>query len=113
MKVLFLTHSFPRVDGDAAGSFVLRLAQALATEGVDVRVVAPSASGLASHESMGGVAVDRFRYAPRKYETLAYGGNMAAQVKEFAGLSLSKIGDLGLPLLVEKPAELETAATAK
>ncbi len=95
MKVLFLTHSFPRVDGDAAGSFVLRLAQALAAEDVDVRVVAPSATGLASHESLGGVAVDRFRYAPRKYETLAYGGNMAAQVKESWSAKFTLVGFLG------------------
>ena len=95
MKVLFLTHSFPRVDGDAAGSFVLRLAQALAAEDVQVRVVAPSATGLASHESLGGVAVDRFRYAPRKYETLAYGGNMAAQVKESWSAKVTLVGFLG------------------
>lgn len=95
MKVLFLTHSFPRVDGDAAGSFVLRLAQALAAEDVQVRVVAPSSSGLASHESLGGVAVDRFRYAPRKYETLAYGGNMAAQVKESWSAKFTLVGFLG------------------
>ena len=70
MNVLFMTHSFPRDDGDAAGSFLLRLARALVSEGVTVRVVAPGASGLTAHESMGGVQVDRFRYAPRRFETL-------------------------------------------
>jgi hypothetical protein len=29
---------------------------------------------------------------------------MAADVPEFGGLSLSKIGDLGLPVIKEKPA---------
>jgi hypothetical protein len=29
MRVLFLAHSFPRYSGDAAGSFLLRLALAL------------------------------------------------------------------------------------
>jgi glycosyltransferase involved in cell wall biosynthesis len=95
MNVLFLTHSFPRDDGDAAGSFVLRLARALASEGVSVRVVAPSASGLASQEDMGGVHVDRFRYAPRKYETLAYGGNMAAQVRDSWSARFTLVGFLG------------------
>jgi len=95
MNVLFLTHSFPRDDGDAAGSFVLRLARALTFEGVSVRVVAPGASGLASQEDMGGVHVDRFRYAPRKYETLAYGGNMAAQVRDSWGARFTLVGFLG------------------
>ncbi len=95
MNVLFLTHSFPRDDGDAAGSFVLRLARALVAENVSVRVVAPGASGLASQEDMDGVHVDRFRYAPRKYETLAYGGNMAAQVRDSWGARFTLVGFLG------------------
>ena len=46
MKVLFLTHSFPREPGDAPGSFVLRLAtRARESEGVEMRVVAPGAAG--------------------------------------------------------------------
>ncbi len=95
MKVLFLTHSFPRDDGDAAGSFVLRLARALAAEGVTVRVIAPGAAGLEAHSTLGGVDVHRFRYAPRKYETLAYGGNMAAQVRESWSARVTMAGFLG------------------
>lgn len=95
MNVLFLTHSFPRDDGDAAGSFILRLARALAHEDVTVRVVAPGADGLASHTSFGGVQVDRFRYAPRKYETLAYGGNMASQVRDSWSAKVTLVGFLG------------------
>ena len=95
MNVLFLTHSFPRDDGDAAGSFVLRLARALASEGVTVRVVAPGASGLSSSECLGGVQVDRFRYAPRRFETLAYGGNMAAQVRDSWSAKVTLVGFLG------------------
>ena len=38
---------------------------------------------------------------------------MAAEVKEFAGLSLSKIGDLGVPVIKEKPAEPEPAEAAQ
>lgn len=82
MRVLFLTHSFPRHAGDAAGSFILRLASALSDADVAVRVLAPSASGLAAAERVGGVEVVRFRYAPRRFETLAYAGNMASQVRE-------------------------------
>ena len=95
MNVLFLTHSFPRNDGDAAGSFVLRLARALVAEDVTVRVVAPGASGLDAHAALSGVQVDRFRYAPRKYETLAYGGNMAAQVRDSFSAKVTLVGFLG------------------
>ena len=95
MNVLFMTHSFPRDDGDAAGSFLLRLARALVSEGVTVRVVAPGATGLTAHASMDGVQVDRFRYAPRRFETLAYGGNMAEQVRDSWSAKFSLVGFLG------------------
>lgn len=95
MKVLFLTHSFPRASGDAAGSFVLRLATALRAEGIDTHVVAPAAKGLSSHEELEGVAVEHFRYAPRRYETLAYAGNMAEQVKASWGAKFTMLSFLG------------------
>ena len=41
LRVLFLTHSYPRVPGDAPGSFLLHLAVALRGEGIDVRVRRP------------------------------------------------------------------------
>ena len=59
MKVLFLTHSFPRFDGDGAGSFLLRLASALGQQGVHVRVVAPAAPALAERARMNGTGIDR------------------------------------------------------
>ena len=95
MNVLFMTHSFPRDEGDAAGSFVLRLARALGDQGIGVRVVAPAADGLAPHAALDGVDVDRFRYAPRRYETLAYGGNMAEQVRDTWSARFTLVGFLG------------------
>ncbi|HET7189763.1 MAG TPA: glycosyltransferase [Gemmatimonadaceae bacterium] len=99
MRVLFLTHSFPRYPGDVAGSFVLRLATALGNEGVAVRVVAPSASDTSSRDEMGVVGVERFRYAPRRLETLAYTGNMAAQVRQSWGARIALAGLLGAELV--------------
>lgn len=95
MKVLFLTHAFPRYDGDVAGSFLLRLASALGTQGVDVRVVAPAAPGLAESAKLNGTGIDRFHYAPRKYETLAYAGNMAEQVRDSWSARFTMLGFLG------------------
>lgn len=80
MKVLFFTHSFPRYPGDAAGSFILRLAVALQRRDIGIHVVAPGADGLAANDMVDGVGISRFRYAPRKYETLAYTGTMAQDV---------------------------------
>src|SRR2546429_6974720 len=95
MNVLFLTHSFPRTEGDAAGSFILRLAVALRGEGVKVRVVAPAAPGLAATEDIEGVGVERFRYAPRRYEKLAYTGNMAGDVASSWTAKLALVSFLG------------------
>ena len=80
MRVLFLTHSFPRFVGDAPGSFLLRLAVALRDVDVEVRVIAPAARDLKPREDIEGIHVERFRYAPRGFENLAYTGNMAQQV---------------------------------
>jgi glycosyltransferase involved in cell wall biosynthesis len=95
MKVLFLTHSFPRSLGDAPGSFVLRLATALRDEGVETSVVAPGAPGLAERDTLDRVHVERFRYAPRRYETLAYAGNMASQVQQSWSAKVTMLGFLG------------------
>lgn len=81
MKVLFLAHSYPRFATDPVGSFVLRLAVALRDTGIDVHVIAPSAEGLAGRDEFEGIVVDRFRYAPRSLETLAYSGTMRDQVR--------------------------------
>ena len=80
MRVLFVAHAYPRHASDPVGSFVHNLALALRDEGIDVVVVAPSAPSLAEHETIGGIPVHRFRYAPRALETLAYTGTMNSQV---------------------------------
>lgn len=95
MNVLFLTHSFPRTEGDAAGSFILRLAVALRGEDVNVHVVAPAAPGIPASGEIEGVRVERFRYAPRRYEKLAYTGNMARDVASSWSARLALVGFLG------------------
>ena len=82
MRALFLTHAFPRFDGDPVGSFVLRLATALRSHGIESTVLTPAAPGLAASETIEDIPVRRYRYAPRRWETLAYAGDMAHQVRE-------------------------------
>ncbi|MDP9202686.1 MAG: glycosyltransferase [Gemmatimonadota bacterium] len=95
MNVLFLTHSFPRSEGDAAGSFILRLAVALRGENVNVRVVAPASAGVPASAEIEGVSVERFRYAPHRYEKLAYTGNMASDVASSWTAKFALVGFLG------------------
>ncbi|HUF26265.1 MAG TPA: glycosyltransferase [Gemmatimonadaceae bacterium] len=82
MNVLFLAHSYPQFATDPVGSFVLRLAVALREEGIQVRVLAPSGPNLAASDVFEGIRVDRFRYAPGRFETLAYTGAMRTHVRE-------------------------------
>jgi glycosyltransferase involved in cell wall biosynthesis len=95
MNVLFLTHNFPRSPGDASGSFVLRLATALRDEDVHVHVVAPAGPGLSANDEVNGIPVTRFRYAPRRFERLAYTGNMARDVASSWSARLALVGFLG------------------
>jgi glycosyltransferase involved in cell wall biosynthesis len=95
MKVLFLTHNYPRRPGDASGNFLQLLARGLRQEGIEVRVVAPADAGVAQSETVDGIQVERFHYAPRGRETLAYGGNMATQVRESWGARVKLLGFLG------------------
>jgi len=81
VKALFVTHAFPREAADPVGSFVLRLAVLLRDEGIDVRVLAPHAPGFPASDDLEGIRVDRFRYAPERFETLAYTGTMMTQVQ--------------------------------
>jgi glycosyltransferase involved in cell wall biosynthesis len=79
-RVLFVAHNAPRYEGDAPGSFVLRLAVALMARGVSVQLLVPHAAGLAEHDELEGVPIHRVRYAAEAAETLAYEGTMAQQV---------------------------------
>ena len=95
MRVLFLTHSYPRTSGDAAGAFLLHLASALKAEDVDVTVVAPAGDHLPAHEVLDGIPVHRFRYAPRRFQRLAYTGQMAEEVRRSLSAKIALLGFLG------------------
>ena len=57
MRVVFLTHNYPRWPGDLSGAFLATLAAALVRRGVEVRVVAPSDEGKGGEEERDGVYV--------------------------------------------------------
>jgi glycosyltransferase involved in cell wall biosynthesis len=95
MRVLFLTHSYPRTSGDAAGAFLLHLAIALKDQNVDVTVVAPAGDDLPADEVLDGIPVHRFRYAPKRFQRLAYTGQMAEEVKRSVTAKVALLGFLG------------------
>ena len=85
MRVVFLTHNFPRFPGDVSGGFLATLAVGLRARGVDVRVIAPSDQGDVGGAEIDGVPVRRVRYASAQRETLAYRGTMAEAATSPAG----------------------------
>lgn len=76
MRALVLTHVFPRAEDDPSAPFLLTWANALQAAGHELRVVAPHDSGLPSRRVVGGVPVRFVRYAPERWEVLAYRGEM-------------------------------------
>ncbi len=86
MRVVFLTHNYPRFVGDISGNFLHPLAGALAQRGHEVRVIAPSDAGQGGDDVIDGIPVQRVRYAPARHETLAYRGTMATALRTAGGL---------------------------
>jgi glycosyltransferase involved in cell wall biosynthesis len=76
MRILTVTHNYPRFVGDPAGAFVARVAQGVAAQGHQVEVIAPHAPGTATDERVGDLRVHRFRYAPDPFERVAYTGDL-------------------------------------
>jgi len=87
LNVVCVTHAYPRWDGDVAGAFIERLMLALAARGHGVHVVAPADQGRGGKELRHHVPVTRVRYAPAKWETLAYRGTMVDAVRSPRGFA--------------------------
>lgn len=97
VRVLVCSQGFPRHPADHHASFVLDHARALTASGADVHVSCPAGPGLPTtdaypatnrHGEPTTVAVRRFRYAPRRWETLAYSGGMHHRARGAGALLL-------------------------
>lgn len=91
-RVLFVTHNVPRFAGDAAGSFVLRLAVALRDVGISVDILAPGSETMSGTDVIEGIPIERVRYASPQHMTLAYSGRMAEDVKAGWGARFALAG---------------------
>jgi glycosyltransferase involved in cell wall biosynthesis len=85
LNLACLTHAYPRWEGDVAGAFVERLVLALKARGHGVHVVAPADAGKGGKELRHQVPITRVRYAPARWETLAYRGSMVAAARSPVG----------------------------
>lgn len=76
LRILTVTHNYPRFAGDPAGAFVARIAEGATHRGHEVEVIAPHAPGTARDEQVGRLRLHRFRYGPEPLERVAYSGNL-------------------------------------
>ena len=85
MRVVFVTHNYPRHAGDVAGAFLHVRATALLARGHDVRVVAPADRGREGRDLLDDVPVRRVRYADAARENLGYEGRMREEARSPSG----------------------------
>lgn len=81
--VLVLASTYPRRRGDPEPGFVHDLCRRL-TDRFEVVALVPDAPGADPDGLFDGVEVIRYRYAPRRLQTLVYGGGMAANLQRHA-----------------------------
>lgn len=79
-RILILTTTFPRWQGDTEPAFVLELGRRLAKR-FDVTVLAPHCRNAKRDENFSGLRVIRYRYAPVALETLAYNGGIMQNLR--------------------------------
>lgn len=78
--LLVLASTYPRWQGDPEPGFVHELAKRL-TDRFHVIAVVPCAPGALARETLDGVEVIRYRYAPRRWETLVNDGGIVTNLK--------------------------------
>ena len=81
-----VAHSFPRWEGDFAGAFVWRLAQALAEHGHQVTAIAPADRGESGAPTLGDVRVRRNLAARRQEEADGLVGMLSQDDLQFREL---------------------------
>ena len=109
-RLLVLTSTWPRWQGDTTTSFVRDLTGRLSGLGWETEVLAPHAPGAARDEVDDGMVVHRFRYLwPESAETVCYGSGALVNLRE-RPLELAKV-----PMLVaaEQAATLRAVRTRR
>ncbi len=79
-RLLVLASTYPRWPGDHEPGFVHELCRRLARQ-FQVTVLTSRSPGAADRATVDGVEIVRYAYAPRRLETLVYGGGIATHLK--------------------------------
>ena len=86
-KLLVLTTTYPRWQGDTEPAFVHYLSRDL-QDAFEVHVLAPHTLNAKTVETLEGVHVHRFRYLPVTWQKLAYAGGIVPRLKQKKWLAL-------------------------
>jgi glycosyltransferase involved in cell wall biosynthesis len=82
MRILMLCSSYPLHDRDSSSIFLRNLAIALSRGGIDVHILAPDHRLADESIRDPKVRVSRFRYLPRRWQTLAYGAGILPNLRQ-------------------------------
>ncbi len=99
MHIVFVTHAYPRRQGDIAGAFIERLAVALHARGHDITILAPADLGRGGPERRFGIDILWVRYAPAEREVLAHRGTMVEETATIGG----KLAAASMVLAMARP----------
>lgn len=80
-KILVITSTFPRWEGDTDPPFVFELCRRI-NRALEVIVLCPHYPGTKSRERVQDITVARFRYFPEKWEKLAYDGGILNKIRQ-------------------------------
>ncbi len=92
-KLLVLTSTYPRFQGDHEPRFIADLCERLAYK-YEILVLTQHRPGTKTREKINGVVIERFRYAPKKFAVLSESGGMSN------ALSQNPVMWLCVPLLL-------------
>lgn len=79
-RLLVVSSTYPRWSGDSEPGFIHELSRRLVKD-YEVFVLCPHTEGAKKNETLDGVNVIRFKYAPERFETLAYKGGIVSNLK--------------------------------
>ena len=83
MRILVLSSTFPRWEGDTEPGFVLELCKRLADRDFGVDVLAPHTAKASTCEKFGGINVFRYKYFFTRFQKLAYNGGINANIRKY------------------------------